>query len=129
MGPEKSGKTAFLYRVAKANGVMDTTHMGQGRSDMLSIMTQNGKAVGHLMSDAAEPLADDDRKAIAADPKARNAFLYRWFKRTQEVLEDSGGIFVYSVEGSYEAAPNPNWLEVPEYVIALDGSKWEAKKM
>ncbi|GEM_PF-3787482 len=128
IGPEKSGKTAFLYKLAKANGVMDASHMGKGRSDMLSIMRQQGKAVGHLMSDSEEPATEVERLLMASNPSARNAFLHRWFKRTQEVLRESGGIFVFSVVGTYDATPNPNWLEVPEYVIALDGSRWEAKK-
>ena len=129
IGPRGSGKTAFLHRLAQANGVMDATLMGQGSSDMLSIMHHNGKPVGHLMSDAAEPWTDQERAAIAQDSAAHHAFFHRWFKRTREVLQNSGGIFVFSILGTCDTVPTPNWTEIPDYIIALDGSSWTAVKV
>jgi len=128
IGPRGSGKTAFLYRLAKANGVMDATPGGMGSSDMLSIMHQRGQPVGHLLSDAAEPWSAQEREAIGKDPAARHAFLHRWFTRSHEVLHDSGGIFVFSIPGMCAAIPNPDWTEIPDYVITLDGSSWTALK-
>jgi hypothetical protein len=128
IGPRSSGKTAFLYRLAKANGVMDATPISRGTCDMLSIMEHNGKPIGHLMSDIEEPWTDQERAAIALDSAAHDAFLFRWFQRTREVLQDSGGIFVFSILGTCDALPTPNWTELPDYIVALDGSSWKALK-
>lgn len=123
VGPRGSGKTAFLLRLAKANGIMDAYPMSAGTSDMLSIMErEDGKHIGSLMLNAAEPSTDTERADMQHDPAARNAFLARWFKRTQEVTRESGGLFAISVCESLAGPARPAWLDIPDYIIAVDQS-------
>lgn len=122
LGPRGSGKTAFLLKLAQANGIMDAYPIGTGTSDMLSIMErEDGSHVGSLMLDAAEPATTAERAAMAQDPAARDAFLTRWLQRTAEVTHESGGLFAISVCTSAAAGPS-GWLAHPDYVITLNGT-------
>jgi hypothetical protein len=123
VGPRCSGKTAFLLRLAKANGIMDAYPMSAGTSDMLSIMErEDGKHIGSLMLNAAEPSTDTERADMQHHPAARNAFLARWFKRTQEVTRESGGLFAISVCESLAGPAEPTWLDFPDYIITVNQS-------
>jgi len=122
VGPRGSGKTAFLLKLAQANGIMDAYPIGAGTSDMLSIMErQDGTFVGSLMLDAAEPATSTERAAMAHDPAARDAFLTRWLQRSCEVTHESGGLFAISICAPDTASPSA-WLAHPDYVISLHGS-------
>ena len=123
VGPRGSGKTALLLRLARANGIMDAYPIGAGTSDMLSIMErEDGKHVGSLMLDAAEPSTEKERAEMARDPGARDAFLTRWFQRTLEVMHESGGLFVISVCETVGSTGKRAWLDIPDYVITVDQS-------
>lgn len=120
VGTRGSGKTAFLLRLAKANGIIDAYPMSAGTSDMLSIMErEDGKHIGSLMLNAAEPSTDTERANMQSDPAVRNAFLARWFKRTQEITRESGGLFAISVCESLAGSVKPAWLDIPDYVITV----------
>jgi hypothetical protein len=123
VGPRGSGKSAFMLRLAKANGIMDAYPMGAGTSDMLSIMErEDGKHIGSLMLDAAEPATDTEWEDMNRDAGARDAFLSRWFKRTRDVTHESGGLFAISVCESLDGSAKPAWLDVPDYVITVSQS-------
>jgi len=123
VGPRGSGKTAFLLRLAKANGILDAYPMGTGTSDMLSIMQrQDGKYVGSLMLDAPEPSTDQEQANMARAAGSRDLFLGRWFKRSQDVISQSGGLFAISVCEPVEDASQSDWAGIPDYVISVDRS-------
>jgi hypothetical protein len=122
VGPRGCGKTSFFLRLGKANGIVDSYSMRAGTSDMLSIMErQDGRFIGSLMLDAAEPSTDREKAGMQAGAAARDAFLARWFERTREVTHESGGLFAISVCQSAEIAVNAAWLKIPDYVIAVSG--------
>jgi hypothetical protein len=125
IGPHRSGKTAFLLRLAKANGIADPHAMNTGASDMLSIMERaDGKYVGSLMLDAAEPATDQERRDMDQSPNARHAFLTRWFRRTWEVVQESGGLFAISAWGTSEDCATAPWMSFPDYVIRAQDSTY-----
>jgi hypothetical protein len=129
IGPAGSGKTAFLMRVAKANGIVDAHAMNAGSSDMLSIMQRpDGKHVGSLMLNAAEPSTDKEKADMERDPGARDAFLTRWFRRTWEVVQESGGLFVISAWGTCGDSASPAWMSHPDYVIGANESTYRIVK-
>jgi hypothetical protein len=129
IGPRGSGKTAFLLRLAKANGIVDAHPMNTGTSDMLSILERvDGKHVGSLMLDAAEPSTDQERLDMANNPAARDAFLVRWFRRTWEVVQESGGLFVISAWGTSGSSLNSPWMSFPDYIIRADESEYRIIK-
>lgn len=128
VGARGAGKTAFLLRLAKANGVADAHPMSSGQSDMLSIMKRpDGTYVGSLMLDSAEPATDQEKQQMKDDPAARDAFLCRWFRRTQEVVRESGGLFVVSAPGT-ENTSGAQWFAFPDYVIAAQGGTYRVIK-
>jgi hypothetical protein len=123
IGPRGSGKTDFLFRLAKANGVGDAYTMNVGGSDMLSIMErEDGQFIGSLIINGPEPATDKERADMERDPKLRSAFLNRWFTRTRDVLHDSGGIMIISVRESPADAAGEPWLKIPDYVISVTHS-------
>lgn len=125
IGPRGSGKTAFLLRLAKANGIVDAHPMNAGGSDMLSILERaDGKHVGSLMLDAAEPSTDKEKQDMERDPNARDAFLTRWFRRTREVVQESGGLFVISACVTPDFSSNSSWVSLPDYVIHANNSTY-----
>jgi hypothetical protein len=130
IGPQGSGKTAFLMRVAKANGIVDSHAMHTGTSDMLSIVERaDGKHVGSLMLDAGEPSTDQEKQNMQQDPIARDAFLTRWFQRTREVVQESGGLFAISAWGTSGDSSSSQWMKQPDYVIRAVGSSYSIIKM
>jgi hypothetical protein len=125
VGPQGSGKTAFLMRLAKANGIVDSHAMNLGPSDMLSIMERaDGRHVGSLMLNAAEPSTDKEKQDMERDPSARDAFLTRWFRRTREVVQESGGLFVISAWGTSGVLASSAWMNHPDYVIRANESTY-----
>jgi len=129
IGPRGSGKSALLLRVAKANGIVDSHAMNTGGTDMLSIVERaDGKHVGSLMLNAEEPSTDKEKADMKSDPAARDAFLTRWFRRTGEVVRESGGLFVVSACGTSETISHPAWLNIPDYVIRADDSAYSVIK-
>jgi hypothetical protein len=129
VGPRGSGKTAFLLRLAKANGIVDAHAMNTGASDMLSILERaDGKHVGSLMLNAAEPSTDKEKQDMERDPKARDAFLTRWFRRTREVVQESGGLFVISAWVTPDFSSNSSWVSLPDYVIHANNSTYSVIK-
>jgi hypothetical protein len=129
VGPRGSGKTAFLLNLAKANGLIDAHSMNAGGSDMLSIMARtDGTHVGSLMLDAAEPSTDKEKQDMAADPAARHEFLSRWFRRTHEIVQESGGIFVISAWGTQGDPSTAAWMAYPDYVVRADNGAYSLIK-
>jgi len=129
VGPRGSGKTAFLVNLAKANGLIDAHSMNAGGSDMLSIMARrDGTHIGSLMLDAAEPSTDKEKEDMARDPSARHDFLMRWFRRTHEIVRESGGLFVISAWGTSDDATKAPWMGFPDYIIRADKSAYSILK-
>lgn len=129
VGPRGSGKTAFLLRLAKANGIVDAHAMNAGGSDMLSIMERpDGTHIGSLMIDAAEPSTDKEKEDMERDPNVRDAFLTRWFRRTREVVQESGGLFVISAWGTSGDSSSSLWMNFPDYVIRANESAFSIIK-
>jgi hypothetical protein len=130
IGPRGSGKTDFLYRLAKTNGILDAHVVNQGTSDMLSIMQRHdGQFIGSIVLNGHEPSTDKECADMECDPHARDAFLTRWFRRTKEVLSESGGIFALTVSGQIAAnAPNAGWMSLPDYIIQAEGSTYKVIK-
>jgi hypothetical protein len=125
VGPPGSGKSAFLLRLAKANGILDAHAMNAGGSDMLSIMERaDGTHVGSLMLDAAEPSTDLEKRDMERNPAARDAFLTRWFRRTREVVRESGGLFVISAWGTSDHSTGSGWIDIPDYLISAKESAY-----
>jgi hypothetical protein len=125
IGPRQSGKSAFLMHLAKANGIVDAHAMNTGPTDMLSILERtDGKHIGSLMLDAPEPSTDKEREEMEKNPDLRDAFLTRWFTRTREVVQESGGLFAVSAWGTAAASINSNWMKIPDYVIRADESAY-----
>ncbi len=123
VGPRGSGKSAFLLRLAKANGILGAYPIGTGTSDMLSItVREDGSHIGTLMLDAVEPSTDKERADMEQDPGAHDAFVTRWFARARRVMHDSGGLFAISVCEKIGGTTKPAWLEIPDYVIAVNQS-------
>ena len=129
VGPRGSGKSAFLLNLAKASGLIDAHSMNTGCSDMLSIMArQDGTHIGSLMLNAAEPSTDKEKQDMARDPKARHDFLTRWFRRTHEIVGESGGIFIISAWGTDNDSDKSPWMAFPDYVIRADNSAYSILK-
>ena len=129
VGPRGSGKTAFMLNLAKANGILDAHSMNQGTSDMLSIMHRtDGTEVGSLMLDAAEPSTDQEKQDMEKDPAARDAFLTRWFRRSREIVRESGGLFVISALGTTGDSSTPLWMSATDYIILADQSAFRLIK-
>ena len=130
IGPRGSGKSAFLLRVANANGIMDAHAINQGGSDMLSIMKRHdGQHIGSIVLNGHEPTTDKERADMEHDPQARDAFLTRWFRRTREILDDSGGIFALTVnEPLVASTTSSNWMTFPDYIIQAEGSRYKVIK-
>jgi hypothetical protein len=121
IGPRRSGKSAFLMRLAKGNGIVDAHAMNTGLTDMLSIMERaDGRHIGSLMLDAAEPSTDKERQDMETNPAARQAFLTRWFTRTREVVRESGGLFAVSAWAEAEMAIDSSWMKIADYVICTN---------
>ena len=130
VGPRGSGKTAFLLRLAKANGILDSYPMGKGASDMLSIVErEDGRYVGSVMLDAAEPSTDLERANMEQVDGSRDRFLSRWFGRTRDVISTSGGLFVISVCEPVTEARRSAWASIPDYVISVEASTGSLLKM
>jgi hypothetical protein len=130
MGPRGSGKTDFMVRLAKTNGIIDAHAINKSTSDMLSIMQRHdGQHIGSLMLNGVEPSTDKEHADMERDPQARDAFLTRWFRRTKEVLGESGGIFALTVNGQVTTtAAKPTWMSLPDYIIQAEGSTYRVIK-
>jgi hypothetical protein len=129
VGPQHSGKTDFMLRLAKTNGIIDAHAINKGTSDMLSIMRRHdGQYIGSVMLNAMEPSTDKERADMERDPQARDAFLTRWFRRTKEVLGESGGIFALTVDGQVTTTAKPSWMSLPDYVVQAQGSTHQVIK-
>ena len=129
VGPRGGGKTAFILNLARANGIVDAHTMNTGSSDMLSIMQRSdGSHVGSLLLDAAEPSSDQEKGDIDRDPGARDEFLTRWFKRSREVVRESGGLFVVSAWGTSSAPASASWMMFPDYIVHAGGSAYTVVK-
>ncbi len=130
IGPRGSGKTDFLVRLAKTNGIVDGHAVNHGTSDMLSIMQRpDGQYIGSIALNGIEPSTDQESVYMESDINARDAFLTRWFRRTKEVLRESGGIFALTVNGPSEMNPaNAGWMAFPDYVIQAGGSTYRLLK-
>lgn len=130
IGPRGSGKTDFLYRLARTNGILDAHTVNQGTSDMLSIMQRHdGQHIGSIVLNGPEPSTDKECADMERDPHARDAFLTRWFRRTKEVLSESGGIFALTVSGQIAPdAPNAGWMSLPDYIIQAEGATYKVIK-
>ncbi|MEO6435987.1 MAG: hypothetical protein ABIP55_09525, partial [Tepidisphaeraceae bacterium] len=128
IGPGGGGKSEFMRRLAQANGVMDTHAMNSGGSDQFSLMRRrpDGQYVGCLLLNGPEPATDKERADMENAPGARNAFLTRWFKRTHEVLHESGGIFVISVRGT--PLTDATWAKIPDYIVSADQAAYRVLK-
>jgi hypothetical protein len=123
IGPPGSGKTAFMLRLAKANGIADSHAMNTGGSDMLSIVERaDGKHIGSVMLNAPEPSTPKEIADMQRDPAARDAFLTRWFRRSREIVQESGGLFMVSAWGTQEGGGHSNWMSIPDYIIRADQS-------
>jgi len=132
VGPSKSGKSAFLTRLAMANGIPDAHPMNvPGGSDQLSIMKRpDGKHIGSLMLDGHQPWTDKERDAMATDENARHAFLARWFQRTRDVVRESGGLYALSVSHAIQNGDaDPEWMRVPDYVIRIENRTASIRRM
>ncbi len=62
------------------------------------------------------------------DPVAREAFLIRWFRRSREVVKESGGLFVISAVGDSAALSTTAWMSFPDYVICASESAYRILK-
>ena len=103
--------------------------MNAGGSDMLSIMERpDGTHIGSLMIDAAEPSTDKEKEDMERDPNVRDAFLTRWFRRTREVVQESGGLFVISAWGTSGGSSGSAWMNFPDYVIRANESAYRIIK-
>jgi hypothetical protein len=130
MGPRRSGKTDFLLRLAKTNGILDAHAMNKSTSDMLSITQRHdGRQIGSVVLNGEEPSTDKEIADMERDPQARDAFLTRWFRRTKEVLGESGGIFAITVEGQVPTTVKPGWFSLPEYIIQAERSTYRVIKV
>jgi hypothetical protein len=128
VGPPGSGKSAFLLRLAKANGIVDPHPMNTGGSDMLSIMErENNTHIGSLMLNSAEPATDAEELAMKLEPNARDRFLARWFARTKQIVDESGGLFVISAWGT-TADSTSAWTAHPDYIIGAADSGYRILK-
>ena len=130
IGPRGSGKSDFLLRLAKANGIADAHAVNQGASDMLSIMKRHdGQHIGSIVLNGVEPSTDKERADMERDPQARDAFLTRWFRRSKEILRESGGIFALTVcEPLATSTTTPNWMTLPDYIIQAESSTYRVIK-
>ncbi len=130
IGPRGSGKSDFLLRLAKANGIADAHAINQGGSDMLSIMKRHdGQHIGSIVLNGVEPSTDKEHADMERDPQARDAFLTRWFRRSKEILGESGGIFALTVsEPLATSAATPNWMTLPDYIIQAESSTYRVIK-
>jgi len=130
IGPRGSGKSDFLLRLAKTNGIADAHAINQGGSDMLSIMKRHdGQHIGSIVLNGVEPSTDKERADMERDPQARDAFLTRWFRRSKEILRESGGIFALTVcEPLITQTATPNWMLLPDYIIQAQNSTYRVIK-
>ena len=113
------GESGFLARMAHVNGVPDVHAMTAGTADMLSLMQRpDGQRTGCLLLNSPEPITDKELADVARDPKARDAFLSRWFRRSREVVRESGGIMAIRVRA--EPTSNADWISIPDYVVTAD---------
>lgn len=130
IGPRGSGKTDFLVRLATSNGIADAHAVNQGMSDMLSIMQRpDGQYIGTIVLNGVEPSTDKERAEMQRDPQGRDSFLTRWFRRTKELLHESGGIFALTVEGAAATHPaSAAWMAYPDYIIEAEGSTYRVIK-
>ena len=130
IGPRGSGKSDFLLRLAKTNGIADAHAVNQGASDMLSIMERHdGQHIGSIVLNGVEPSTDKERADMERDPQARDAFLTRWFRRSKEILRESGGIFALTIsEPLGTGATTVNWMTLPDYVIQAENSTYRVIK-
>lgn len=127
LGDERSGKSEFMQRLAQVNGVVDVHAMNSGSSDMFSLMRRpGGRYVGCLMLNGPEPMTDKERGDTERDPGARDAFLTRWFRRTHEVLRDSGGNFAISVRDKLRT--DATWVAFADYVVSADRGTYQMLK-
>lgn len=126
IGPAGSGKTDFVLRMATANGIANVYPANRGTSDMLSIVrSRDGRCIGSAMSNGTEPSTDKEQADIRRDPAARDAFLTRWFRRTKEVLRESGGIFVLTVRDEIgPTAASAGWRAYPDVAVQAEGSQY-----
>jgi hypothetical protein len=123
IGPHRSGKTDFLIRFARSNGIIDAHAMNQGMSDMLSICRRpDGQYIGSIVLNCLEPSTDAERARMGRDPASRDRFLSRWFDRSKAVLRQSGGIFALTVESELEAqaAAPTRWMAYPDHIVQAD---------
>ncbi len=130
IGPRGSGKSDFLLRLAKTNGIADAHAVNQGASDMLSIMQRHdGQHIGSIVLNGVEPSTDKERADMERDPQARDAFLTRWFRRSKEILRESGGIFALTVrESLVTGITAANWTNFPDYIIQAENSTYRVIK-
>lgn len=124
IGPRGSGKSAFMRRLAEANGITDLHLVRGGTSDMLSIMErEDGRYIGALMLDAPEPATPTERTAMEASPAARHAFLTRWFTRSRDVVHESGGGGgVMALSACADPDATAEWMQIPDYIITVSAS-------
>ena len=131
IGSPGSGKSDFLIRLAKSNGIVDAHAMNRGASDMLSISRRpDGQYIGSIVLNCVEPTTEQDRLSGARDPTARDAFLSRWFKRSKDILRESGGIFALTVEAQLEGGmPHlAAWTAHPDYIVQAEGHTYRLIK-
>ena len=95
----------------------------------IGMRRHDGQYIGSVMLNGVEPSTDKERADMEHDPQARDAFLTRWFKRTKEVLGESGGIFALTVNGQVTTTPpKPTWILFPDYVIQAEASAYRVIK-
>jgi hypothetical protein len=130
IGPRGSGKSDFLLRLAKTNGIADAHPINQGASDMLSIMQHHdGQHIGSIVLNGVEPSTDKERADMERDPQARDAFLTRWFRRSKEILRESGGIFALTIsEPLATGTTTLTWMTLPDYIIQAESSTYRLIK-
>lgn len=134
VGEPRSGKSTLLLCMAEANGIALAHAMQRGPSDMLSIMKRHDEQfIGSLMLNAVEPSTTKEQAEMQSPhaftaTQARDAFLTRWFRRTQEVLRDSGGIFALSICDSTERAQSAQWMRHADYVVVAAGGAYRVVK-
>ena len=130
IGPRGSGKSDFLHRLARTNGIADAHAINRGGSDMLSIMKRHdGQHIGSIVLNGVEPSTDKERADMERDPQARDAFLTRWFRRSKEILRESGGIFALTIsEPLATSTTTPNWMTLPDYIVQAESSTYRSIK-
>ena len=112
-------KSSMLTRMAQANGVLEVHAMSSGSIDMLSLMQRaDGLRMGCLVLSGPEPATTTEQADMQRHPKARDAFLTRWFKRAREVAHESGGIMAIGVQAS--ADDTQDWMAIPAYAVSAD---------